>query len=183
MLSGSTSPLGNLVLTIGHSNRPIDVFVDLLVRNDVERVVDVRTHPHSRHNPQFNTETLPSSLGVVAIGYTLLTGLGGRRKTTAASENGGWHNLSFRGYADYMQTAAFDESIERLAALATRERCAIMCSEAVPWRCHRSLIGDALLVRGFAVEDILGPQPPRAHTLTPFARVTGMRITYPALDV
>ena len=97
--------------------------------------------------------------------------------------NGGWHNLSFRGYADYMQTAEFDENIERFAARARRERCALMCSEAVPWRCHRSLIGDALLVRGFAVEDILGPQPRRPHELTPFARVDGVRITYPALDV
>jgi len=183
MTSGSTPPERSLVLTIGHSNRPIDVFVDLLLRNDVARVVDVRTHPHSRHNPQFNTETLPASLESAAIGYTLFTGLGGRRKTHAASVNGGWQNLSFRGYADYMQTAEFDENIERFAALARRERCALMCSEAVPWRCHRSLIGDALLVRGFSVEDILGTQPPRAHTLTPFARVAGLRITYPALDV
>lgn len=179
MTSGSTTPERSLVLTIGHSNRPIDVFVDLLVRNDVERVVDVRTHPHSRHNPQFNTETLPASLESAAIGYTLLTGLGGRRKTHAASVNGGWQNLSFRGYADYMQTAEFDENIERFAALARRERCALMCSEAVPWRCHRSLIGDALVVRNVQVLDIMTEKSAKPHTLTSFARVDGERIWYP----
>ena len=172
-----------LVLTIGHSNRPLEAFVGLLTGNDVERVIDVRTVPRSRHNPQFNTDTLPETLRVEAIGYTHFAGLGGLRKTHAGSPNGGWRNLSFRGFADYMQSAEFAANIERLADLAARERCALMCAESVPWRCHRSLIGDALLARGFAVEDILGPASRQPHGLTPFARVEGTRVTYPALDV
>jgi len=172
-----------LVLTVGHSNRSLEAFVDLLTSNEVERVIDVRTVPRSRHNPQFNTDTLPGALRVARVGYTHFAGLGGLRKTHAGSPNGGWHNLSFRGYADYMQSEEFAANIERVAELAIRERCTLMCAEAVPWRCHRSLIGDALLVRGFAVEDILGPKSRRPHTLTPFARVEGTRVTYPALDV
>ena len=172
-----------LVLTIGHSNRPIEAFIDLLSGNGVARVVDVRTVPRSRHNPQFNTDTLPESLLAAGIGYLHLAGLGGLRKTHAASPNAGWHNLSFRGFADHMQSAEFASSLEQLTGIATRERCVLMCAEAVPWRCHRSLIGDALLVRGFDVEDILGPGSRRPHVLTPFARVEGTRVTYPALEL
>ncbi len=172
-----------VVLTIGHSNRLLDAFIDLLTGNGVDRVIDVRTVPRSRHNPQFNEDSLPQSLRVAGIGYTHLAGLGGLRKTHADSRNGGWRNLSFRGFADHMQSAEFDANVEQLVELATSELCTLMCAEAVPWRCHRSLIGDVLLVRGFAVEDILGPQSRRPHTLTPFARVEGARVTYPALDV
>ncbi len=171
-----------LVLTIGHSNRPLDAFVDLLAGNEVGRVIDVRTLPRSRHNPQFNADSLPESLRIAGIGYTHLAGLGGLRKTHADSRNGGWRNLSFRGYADYMQSAEFAANCDQLAELAMRERCTLMCAEAVPWRCHRSLIGDALLVRGFGVEDILGPTGRRQHALTPFARVEGTQVSYPALD-
>jgi uncharacterized protein (DUF488 family) len=172
-----------LVCTIGHSNRPIDTFVDLLRANEIARVLDVRTVPRSRHNPQFNRETLGESLGALQIGYTHLPGLGGLRHARADSPNTGWNNLSFRGYADYMQSPEFAENVQRVVDLASVERCVLMCAEAVPWRCHRSLIGDALLVRGVRVEDIVGPGKRKPHTLTPFAQVDGMQITYsPAAD-
>jgi len=169
-----------LVCTIGHSNRSIGTFVDLLRANEIVRVLDVRTVPRSRHNPQFNRETLAESLGALAIGYAHLPGLGGLRHARADSCNTGWNNLSFRGYADYMQSPEFAENVEEVAQLATGERCALMCAEAVPWRCHRSLIGDALLVRGVGVEDIIGPGKRKPHTLTAFAEVDGLQITYPA---
>ena len=168
-----------LVCTIGHSNRSIDTFVELLRANEIVRVLDVRTVPRSRHNPQFNRETLAESLGALDIGYTHLPGLGGLRHARADSLNTGWTNLSFRGYADYMQSPEFAENVQRVAGLATSERCALMCAEAVPWRCHRSLIGDALFVRGVRVEDIIGPGKRKPHTLTTFAHVDGMQITYP----
>jgi uncharacterized protein (DUF488 family) len=168
-----------LVCTIGHSNRSIGTFVDLLRANEIVRVLDVRTVPRSRHNPQFNRETLAESLGALNIGYTHLSGLGGLRHARADSPNTGWNNLSFRGYADYMLSPEFAENVQRVAELATSERCALMCAEAVPWRCHRSLIGDALLVRGVRVEDIIGATRRNPHTLTAFAHVDGMQITYP----
>jgi len=169
-----------LVCTIGHSNRSIDTFVDLLRTNEVVRVLDVRTVPRSRHNPQFNRESLHESMGAIDIGYTHLPGLGGLRHAQADSLNTGWNNLSFRGYADYMQSSEFTENVQRVVELATSERCTLMCAEAVPWRCHRSLIGDALLVRGLRVEDIIGPGKRKPHTLTSFAQVHGTQITYPA---
>jgi len=169
-----------LVCTIGHSNRSIGTFVDLLRANEIVRVLDVRTVPRSRHNPQFNRETLAESLGALAIGYAHLPGLGGLRHARADSCNTGWNNLSFRGYADYMQSPEFAENVEEVAQLATGERCALMCAEAVPGRCHRSLIGDALLVRGVGVEDIIGAGKRKPHTLTAFAEVDGLQITYPA---
>ena len=168
-----------LVCTIGHSNRLIEEFVDLLLINGVARVLDVRTVPRSRHNPQFNLEALPATLGTVEIAYCHLPGLGGLRHALAESPNTGWNNLSFRGYADYMQTDEFNENVQRVVELANSNRCALMCAEAVPWRCHRSLIGDALLVRGIRVEDIVGPKGRRFHALTAFARVDGLQITYP----
>jgi uncharacterized protein (DUF488 family) len=168
-----------LVCTIGHSNRLIGTFVELLRANEIVRVLDVRTVPRSRHNPQFNRETLAESLGALSIGYTHLPDLGGLRHARADSFNAGWTNLSFRGYADYMQSPEFAESVQRVAELAISERCALMCAEAVPWRCHRSLIGDALLVRGVGVEDIIGPGKRKTHTLTTFAHVDGIQITYP----
>ncbi|MCC7326845.1 MAG: DUF488 domain-containing protein [Burkholderiales bacterium] len=170
---------GPLVCTIGHSNRPLETFIELLGANAVEHVLDVRTVPRSRHNPQFNRETLPASLAAVHVGYTHLPGLGGLRRARADSPNCGWRNLSFRGYADYMQTPEFADSLRRVMELAVTERCALMCAEAVPWRCHRSLIGDALLVRGFRVEDIIGSRERKPHVLTSFAQVVGTQITYP----
>ena len=168
-----------LVCTIGHSNRPIEDFIGLLRDNEVDLVVDVRTIPRSRHNPQFNLEVLPATLAAAGMDYTHMPGLGGLRHAHADSPNGGWHNASFRGYADYMQTADFAENVDSLVALARSQRCALMCAEAVPWRCHRSMIADALLVRGLRVEDIIGPHGRKPHGLTPFARVEGLELSYP----
>lgn len=168
-----------LVCTIGHSNRPLATFIELLRSNEVERVLDVRTVPRSRHNPQFNREALPESLGAVGIAYTHLPGLGGLRHARADSPNSGWDNLSFRGYADYMQSQEFADSVQWVVEVATTERCVLMCAEAVPWRCHRSMIGDALLVRGIRVEDIIGPKGRKPHVLTAFAQIDGTQITYP----
>ena len=177
--SSRREPDPPLVLTIGHSNRPIEEFVSLLWSNEVARVLDVRTVPRSRHNPQFNLDALPATLETVGISYTHLPGLGGLRRSRSDSPNAGWRNLSFRGYADYMQSEEFEENVEHVAEMAKTESCVLMCAEAVPWRCHRSLVGDALLVRGVRVEDIFGPGARRPHVLTRFARVLGTRITYP----
>lgn len=168
-----------LVCTIGHSNRSIDAFTDLLRSNEIVRVLDVRTVPKSRHNPQFNRETLADSLSAIGIGYTHVPALGGLRHARPDSLNAGWNNPSFRGYADYMQTPEFAGAVQWVVDLLANERCALMCAEAVPWRCHRSLIGDALLVRGVRVEDIIGPGRRKPHLLTAFARVNGLQITYP----
>lgn len=168
-----------LICTIGHSNRALDIFLDLLQINEIVRVLDVRTVPRSRHNPQFNQDTLPISLDAVKISYTHLPGLGGLRHARADSPNTGWHNLSFRGYADYMQTSEFADNVQSVAHLARTERCVLMCAEAVPWRCHRSMIGDALLVRGIRVEDIIGAKGRKPHALNAFAHVDGTQVTYP----
>jgi uncharacterized protein (DUF488 family) len=168
-----------LICTIGHSTHPLDEFIELLRINEVVHVLDVRTVPRSRHNPQFGIEVLPASLLAAGIGYTHLPGLGGLRRARPDSPNGGWRNASFRGYADYMQTPEFAENVEQVKRLAASERCALMCAEAVPWRCHRSLIGDALTVRGVRVEDIVGPKARKLHKLTPWAHADGLRITYP----
>lgn len=167
------------VLTIGHSTRPIEAFLSLLVSQRVTQLVDVRTVPRSRHNPQFNAETLPASLADAGIGYVHAAGLGGFRRSSPQSQNAGWRNLSFRGYADYMQTADFDADLTGLIALAQNDRVVLMCAEAVPWRCHRSLIADALWVRGVTSCEIVGPMRLQPHRLTPFARVSGLGITYP----
>ena len=169
----------SLICTIGHSNRPLDTFIDLLRNNEISRVFDVRTVPRLRHNPQFNRDALPASLEAFQIAYTHLPGLGGLRHAHADSPNTGWHNLSFRGYADYMQSPEFADNVQWLAEQAKNERCVLMCAEAVPWRCHRSMIGDALLVRGFNVEDIIGTHGRKPHVLTAFAHVKGTQITYP----
>jgi uncharacterized protein (DUF488 family) len=169
-----------IVLTIGHSTRPIDEFIELLKANAVTLVVDVRTIPRSRHNPQFNKNSLPDSLKKAGVGYVHMPGLGGLRHAKHNSVNPGWRNASFRGYADYMQTPEFEKQIEELIQLAKEHRIALMCAEAVPWRCHRSLIGDALTVRGIRTEDIMTLKLRRLHTLTPFAHVCGSTVTYPA---
>ena len=167
------------VLTIGHSTRMLQEFISLLKTHSVTRVVDVRTVPRSRHNPQFNRDSLPEELKKVDLGYVHLPGLGGLRHAKGDSLNLGWRNASFRGYADYMQTPEFEGSLDELIQLAKQDRIAIMCAEAVPWRCHRSLIADALLVRGIRVEDIMSPTSRTVHALTPFAIVRGTTITYP----
>ena len=168
------------MLTVGHSTRPLDEFIGLLRAHSVARVADVRTIARSRHNPQFNGDTLPLALEQAGIAYTHLAGLGGFRHPSAQSRNQGWRNASFRGYADYMQTKAFVQGLAELVAMARRERVAVMCAEAVPWRCHRSLIADALLVRGIEVDEIVSAARLERHALTPFARVEGTVVTYPA---
>jgi uncharacterized protein (DUF488 family) len=170
------------VLTIGHSNHSAEQFIRLLQLHAVTCVVDVRTIPRSRNNPQFNRDTLCASLQAAAIGYVHMAELGGLRRATPDSINTGWQNASFRGYADYMLTPAFQQAIERLIQLADRDQIAVMCAEAVPWRCHRSLISDALLVRGVRSEAIMSAAGRKIHTLTPFARVQGTQITYPGAD-
>src|ERR1700687_446586 len=167
------------VLTIGHSTRTWKVFLDLLRAYRVERVIDVRSIPRSRHNPQFNQETLRTKLRAARIGYVHLRKLGGLRHSRGDSANMGWRNRSFRGFADYMQTSEFDAGLQRLIKLARQKRTALMCAEAVPWRCHRSLIADALTVLGIRVEDIMSKTRSRLHRLTSFGRVRHGRITYP----
>ncbi|MDE2359922.1 MAG: DUF488 domain-containing protein [Betaproteobacteria bacterium] len=176
-IPGDTVP--DTVWTIGHSTRPLPEFMALLARHRINLLLDVRTVPRSRHNPQFNRESLPGALAAAGIGYVHMPELGGLRHAVADSRNTGWRNPSFRGYADYMQTAAFAAGVARVVADAARERCALMCAEAVPWRCHRSLIADALTVRGIRVEDIVGAQRTSVHRLTPFAQVDGLVVTYP----
>jgi uncharacterized protein (DUF488 family) len=169
-----------VVFTIGHSTRTIEEFIDLLQAHSISRIVDVRTVPRSRHNPQFNRDSLADSLGKAGLRYVHMPGLGGLRHAARDSINLGWRNASFRGYADYMQTPEFEEHLKELMELAAHERIAIMCAEAVPWRCHRSLIGDALTVRGIRTEDIMSMTQCRLHTLTSFARICGTTVTYPA---
>ena len=168
------------VLTIGHSTRTLKEFIGLLQAHGATRVVDVRTMPRSWHNPQFNKASLPGSLKNAGLRYIHMPGLGGLRHAQRDSLNGGWRNASFRGHADYMQTPEFEQSLEELIQLANHDRIALMCAEAVPWRCHRSLIADALLVRGIRTEDIMSLTRRQVHVLTPFAKVRGTTITYPA---
>jgi len=167
------------VFTVGHSTRSLDEFVSLLKAYNVAMVVDVRTVPRSRHNPQFNKETLPDNLKPQGIKYIHLPELGGLRRTKADSVNLAWENKSFRGYADHMQTKEFAENLLKLVALI-RENClAVMCAEAVPWRCHRNLLSDALSTRNIKVKHILTETSCTNHELTPFAHVEGTKITYP----
>lgn len=167
------------IYTIGHSTRPLEDFIGLLKAHNVQRLVDVRTMPRSRHNPQFNHETFGEALAAEGIHYTHMAGLGGLRHTTAASPNKGWRNTSFRGYADYMQTPEFAENLEQAIELGKREQIALMCAEAVPWRCHRSLVADALIARGIAAEEIVDLKRRQPHKLTSFARVSGIHVSYP----
>lgn len=171
--------MGRRMFTVGHSTHPIDEFVALLRAHGVEQVVDVRTVPKSRHNPQFWREELEQSLPAEGVSYRWLEALGGLRHSRKDSPNTGWRNTSFRGYADYMQTDAFAAGLQELLSLSEGTTTTIMCAEAVPWRCHRSLVGDALLVRDIEVFDIMSPTQAKPHTLTSFARVDGLTITYP----
>lgn len=170
------------IFTIGHSTRSIEDFLELLKHYHITELVDIRTIPKSRHNPQFNGPELAHSLRNHHIGYRHQKGLGGLRHTHAHSINMAWHNASFRGYADYMQTVEYKNCIQELIKIAHKKTVVIMCAEAVPWRCHRSLIGDSLLVHGIQVKDIYSIKSVRPHTLTPWAVVQGTTITYPAED-
>jgi uncharacterized protein (DUF488 family) len=167
------------VYTIGHSTHPLDEFVDMLNAHGVEGLIDVRTVPGSRHNPQFGEKELRASMPDHGIQYEWMKQLGGLRHTTKASLNTGWRNASFRGYADYMQTPEFATAMDELLTVAKARTVAIMCAEAVPWRCHRSLIGDALLVRDVSVQDISSKTSVKPHSLTSFAQVDGTRVSYP----
>jgi len=169
------------VYSIGHSTHPIEEFVRMLQLNDVSVLVDVRTVPGSRHNPQFGEQEMSHSLPEHGIKYLRLAELGGLRHTPAAQEsvNGAWRNKSFRSYADYMQTTVFAAGVSTLLDLADDDTVAIMCAEAVPWRCHRSLIADALLARGIPVNDIMSLTSTKPHALTRFAKVEGERVWYP----
>jgi uncharacterized protein (DUF488 family) len=171
------SPL--TIFTIGHSTRPIAEFIELLQANGVEQLLDIRTIPKSRHNPQFSSDTLAASLRAAHIRYVHMKELGGLRHARKDSINLGWRNASFRGYADYMQTDEFEAALVRAIELAAARPTALMCAEAVPWRCHRSLVADALVVRGIRALEIIGAAKPKEHALTPFARVLGTQITYP----
>lgn len=167
------------IYTIGHSTRQLDELIDILKRYQINELIDVRSMPRSRHTPQFNGDNLAKELPKINIGYQHLVALGGLRHTTNDSLNKGWRNTSFRGYADYMQTNDFAKGIDRLLEVATNKTVAIMCAEAVPWRCHRSLIGDALLVREIKVIDIFDANKSQTEKLTSFAKVRGQTITYP----
>ena len=167
------------IQTIGHSTRTLEDFEKLLVHFGIQLLVDVRTVPKSRHVPHFNTDNLARALAEKKIVYRHMKLLGGLRKPAKDSINLGWRNSGFRGFADHMQTEEFRSGIAELQRLAENEKTAIMCAEAVPWRCHRSLIADALVVRGWEVQHILSPTSARLHELTPFAVVDGERIIYP----
>src|ERR1700735_3491652 len=168
------------IFTIGHSTRALDELVDLLRGHGVRRVIDIRTIPRSRRNPQYNRETLGPALRSRKIGYVHLKGLGGLRHAKPNSKNLGWHNASFRGFADYMQTPGFEAALRRAIKLSKDKPSALMCAEAVPWRCHRSLVADALTARNFPVEHIMSESRANPHKLTPFAQVRGKKVTYPS---
>ncbi len=167
------------VWTIGHSTRPIEEFIGLLHIHQISLLIDVRTVPRSRYNPQFNTDTLAQSLRAAGLPYRHLPELGGLRKPKKDSINGGWRNASFRGYADYMQTGGFTHALEALMADSRLQPTAVMCAEAVPWRCHRSLMADALVCRGWNSLHIMSETRADLHTLTSFAKPVGSTLTYP----
>lgn len=167
------------IFTIGHSTRTLDEFVNLLRAYNVTLVVDVRSVPRSRHNPQFNKETLPDSLKLAGVKYVHMPDIGGLRRAKPDSVNTAWKNKSFRGYADYMQTKEFTEQLLNLMLLARGNTVAVMCAEAVPWRCHRSLISDALVIRHVNVKHILTKDNVIKHRLSEWARIEGTKITYP----
>ena len=170
-----------MILTIGHSTRSIEDFLALLEAHGVRRLVDIRTIPRSRRHPHFGIEALPGALRDAGIAYTHMKGLGGLRHPRRDSTNTAWQNAAFRGYADYMETPEFEQNLAELLDLAAKEQIAVMCAEAVPWRCHRSLLSDALTARGVPVEHIMSLTKRQPHKLTPFARVDGIRVTYPGV--
>jgi uncharacterized protein (DUF488 family) len=167
------------VYTIGHSNRSIEDFLALLQKNGITQLVDVRLFPGSRTNPQFGRDELQRSLHGAGISYIHEPRLGGRRRAAKDSKNSGWRNTSFRGYADHMATREFKAALDSLIALAGDKTTAIMCAEAVPWRCHRFLISDALTHAGWRVLHVTGTAAPSTHKFTPFLRVRGDELTYP----
>lgn len=182
-MNQSDREVAGLIQTIGHSTRSLEEFIHLLKTFSISKVVDIRTIPRSRTNPQFNRETLPGELEKRQVNYQHLAGLGGLRHSSADSPNTGWRNSSFRGFADYMQTPGFECNLEELIKISNSERVVLMCAEAVPWRCHRTLIADALIVRKLQVEHILSSTHRYPHKVTPWAQVKGLKITYPPENV
>ncbi len=170
------------IYTIGHSTRSIEDFIDLLRSQKVKQLVDIRSIPKSRHNPQFASEDLCQSLAQADIRYEYIKELGGLRPAAKHSINEGWRNASFRNYADYMQSNEFSVGLDKLITLSKTLTTTIMCAEAVPWRCHRSLVGDALVVRSITVLDIISPTSIKEHALTSFAEVEGTTLTYPSFE-
>jgi uncharacterized protein (DUF488 family) len=168
-----------VVYAVDHSTRSLDEFVGLLKKYAIEQLVDIRTVPRSRHNPQFNQDILEESLHLRQVSYQHLKELGGLRHAHIDSVNTGWRNASFRGFADYMQTPPFAAAIERFTKIAQEQTTVIMCAEAVPWRCHRSLVGDALVVRGVEVRDIFSQVSMKLHALSPLAKVQETKLYYP----
>lgn len=168
-----------MIFTVGHSTRPIEDFIALLKAHEIKLLVDVRTVPRSRHNPQFNRDILPDSLRHFHITYLHMPELGGLRHTRKDSTNTAWRNLSFRGFADYMETPEFEKGLAHLIEESRTRRTAIMCAEAVPWRCHRSLIADALIARGVEVLEISSATRTQPHKMTPFAKIEGRKVHYP----
>lgn len=167
------------LFTIGHSTRAIGDFIDLLKSHAITQLVDIRTIPKSRHNPQYGQEELKKSLNENGVKYVYLSKLGGLRPAVKDSINDAWRNKSFRNYADYMQSEEFEQGLDELIKLSNDATTAIMCAEAVPWRCHRSLVSDALLVRGIPVDEIIGSSNTRQHTITSFAVIDGTNVRYP----
>ena len=165
------------IYTIGHSTRGIEEFTSLLVEHGIQRLADIRRYPGSRRYPHFSGESLQRTLPAQGIAYQHFDSLGGRRKPAADSENGVWVNDQFRGYADHMATAEFRDAVDRL--LADHRATAVMCAEAVPWRCHRNLLSDDLVRRGIEVIHILGSGSSQPHTLSRMAQLKNDRVTYP----
>jgi uncharacterized protein (DUF488 family) len=182
MAKSTLSATPATIWTIGHSTRPIEEFLDLLVEYRIETIADVRSFPGSRKYPQYGKETLAATLAENGIGYQWIQILGGRRRVSPDSLNTAWRNASFRAYADYMMTPQFAQGLDELLPLASQSRTALMCSEAVWWRCHRSMIADALSVRGIEVVHILDAKHSAVHPMTAPARIVQGRLTYAAND-
>lgn len=172
-------PEGPALFTVGHSTRPIEDFVEMLRRNHVDLLVDVRTVPKSRHNPQFGTTELARSLPEAGMEYRHDAALGGLRHAKRDSGNGAWRNASFRGYADYMQTEEFEAALQEVIGLGQEHRLALMCAEGNPFRCHRTLLADGLFAHGIQSCEITASGRPKAHRLTPFAKIVGTQVSYP----
>jgi uncharacterized protein (DUF488 family) len=182
-MSGSMqSKMPATIWTIGHSTRPVEEFQGLLSEARIEVVVDVRSFPGSRKYPQYSKDALAATLATHSIGYQWLQALGGRRRVSPNSPNTAWRNASFRGYADYMSSAEFEHGLFQLLKVASEARTAMMCAEAVWWRCHRSMIADALCVRGIEVLHILDARHKMGHPMTAPARIVRGELTYVAED-
>lgn len=178
------NPSPSVLYTIGHSNRDLDSFVGMLHAHGIKALADVRSMPGSRRLPHFNAESLADTLPALGIDYHPWKGLGGRRKTHVDSENTGWRHPAFRGYADYMATPEFQQSLNDLLVLAMEQRLTVMCAEAVPWRCHRNLIADAaVLLHGWEVRHIMTEKSTNLHKPMSFAKVEGRHLAYPADDL